>query len=146
MKQTLFVDQGTDFSDTILITNFDGTPVNVASYVFNGVVRKDPYSILPSANLAITAADAPNGNVQISLSAANTANLEQGTYIYTVIQKNTANQTSILQDGFFIVLPSTINTQPTPQTVIFPQVLPNTTFYNTANSDQFHRSSPSTLD
>jgi hypothetical protein len=137
MKQTLYVDQGTDFSEYNLLTNFDGTPVNVAGYVFAGVVRKNPYSVLPSANLTVTAVDAPNGNVEISLTAAVTANLEQGTYIYTITQMNTANQTSIIQDGFLIINPSVLNDQPTPQTVVFPQVLPNTSIFNTANSNQF---------
>ncbi len=137
MKQTLFIDQGTDWAANVLITAFDGTPVNVAGWVFNGVVRKEWYAPLSSANLTITVVSAANGSINLSMNAATTANLEQGRYVYTVTQKNSANQTSILQDGFLIINPSALATQPTPQAVIFPQVLPNTSYINQANTDQY---------
>ena len=138
MKQTLYIDQGTDFNEYNVITNFDGTPVNVAGYVFSGTIRKNPYSTLPSDILNVSIVGAPaNGNVLINFPAANSANLEYGTYIYTVTQKNTANQTSVLQDGFLQINPNAGEAQPTPQTVVFPQTYPNTSYFNTANSNQY---------
>jgi len=134
--ETLFVTQGCDFETDLQLLNDDSTPINVAAYLFTGVVRKNPYSVLPSANLTINKFDAANGNTMIELSAANTANLEEGTYRYTVLA-NTGNTTIQLLDGYLIVLPSVTETQPTPQTVVFPQTLPNTTYFNTANSNQY---------
>jgi hypothetical protein len=135
-KQTLFCPQGTDFSTSLTLTNDDGTFINVASYIFGGVVRKNYYSTNPSANLNIVKSDAANGSILAQLDSANTANLEQGTYLYT-IQQSVANVASIMLDGMFIVTPSVLMTQPTPQTTLFPQVLPNTTNIDMASTDQY---------
>jgi len=116
-KQQLFCPQGTDFSTSVTLTADDGTAINVAGYVFGSAIRKNVYSDNASAQFVITTPDAPNGNVQIALTAANSANLEQGSYLYTVQMCSTANITSVLLDGIFNVIPNVILQQPTPSTV-----------------------------
>jgi len=111
-KQDLYCGQGTDFSTSLIMSADDGTAINITGYVFEGVIRKNIYSDSPSANLMITTPDNANGNVVISLDRANTANLEQGLYQYTVQFTNTANITAVLLDGLFIVKPNVILAQP----------------------------------
>lgn len=125
--QTLFIIQGTDFSTDLKLLADDGTAINVAGFVFKSAIRQNPYSNYPSANLLITATDAPNGNISLSLGAANTANLGYGSYIYTVTSKDTTNITSVLMEGDLIVSPSALVTQPLPANVT-PQIIDDVFF------------------
>lgn len=115
--KNLFITQGCDFSTNLQLLKADGTPVNVASYVFAGAVRQNPYSNFPTANLNINVFDAANGNSNITLDAANTANMGIGSYIYTVVA-NTGSQTVVLQAGNLSVSPSALVTQPLPANVV----------------------------
>lgn len=115
--KTLFISQGCDFSTNLQLLNPDGTPINVASYVFNGAVRQNPYSNFPAATLNITVFDAANGNSNITLDGANTANMGLGSYIYTVVA-NTGSQTEVVQSGILVVSPSALVTQPLPANVV----------------------------
>jgi hypothetical protein len=115
--KTLFVYQGADFSSDMQLLNDNGTAINVANYAFTGVVRQNPYSNFPAANLKIVAFDAANGNTMITLDAANTANIAYGSYLYTIIA-NTGNGIVQLLSGDFIVLPSAVVTQPLTPNVV----------------------------
>lgn len=101
-NQTLFIDRGTDFSFDMQLLNDDGSVLNVSNYVFTGVVRQNPYSNNPSANLIVNVFDIANGNVMISLDAANTSNLDLGNYIYS-ITANTGNSVILLFSGNLVM-------------------------------------------
>jgi len=97
----LQVDQGADFSKSMRMTNADGTPINVASYVFAGQLKYSFFTANASANLVITKTDATNGNISIILDRANTANLRAGQYVYDVTSIDSSNnKTRILQGNF----------------------------------------------
>ena len=113
-RQTLFCPQGADFNTNMDLLADDGTVINVAGYLFGGAIRKHAYSANVSANLVITVTDQANGVATISLSAANTSNLEIGSYLYTIQMKDTSNTTSRLLEGAFIVTPSMLVTEPVP--------------------------------
>lgn len=124
--QDFWCGQGTDFSSTINLTNDDGSKINIAGYLFTGIVRKNFYSQNPSANLIVSITDAANGVANVTLDRANSANMENGSYRYTVLQIDATNKASILLEGFFYVTPSAMLMQPVNSSAIFPQVLPNT--------------------
>lgn len=115
--QTIFVTQGIDYGIDIQLLADNGTSMNVVGFIFDSSIRQNPYSNYPSANLLITTTDAPNGNISLSLGAANTANLSIGSYLYIVTSKDIANITSVLMQGDFIVLPSALVRQPLPANV-----------------------------
>lgn len=115
--KTLFITQGCDLSTNLLVLNPDGTPINVASYSFGGAARQNPYSNFATAILKVIATDAANGNVAISLDAANTANMGIGSYVYNVVA-NTGSQTVSLLTGSIIVNPSALVAQPLPANVV----------------------------
>jgi|LakMenEpi03Aug12_release.lakeMendotaPanAssembly.Ray.scaffolds.fasta_scaffold00027_117 hypothetical protein len=103
------IDQGTDFS-TYINLNDDDTNLaqNVSGYVVSGKLRRS----LVSANAAETfncqITDPANGEIMISLAAANTANLRPGSYFYDirVVDTESNNATSRLIEGIIIVSPA----------------------------------------
>lgn len=101
----LIVDQGATFDYRINLKNPDGSGMNVANNVFSGQVRKSYYSRKQTANLVINVVDASNGNVNIYLSAANTANIAAGRYVYDVKMVTPANVVTRISEGILTVTP-----------------------------------------
>ena len=101
----LTVDQGSTFESTIDLVTDDGAVINVAGYVFTGQIRKSYYSTNPTANLTLTIVDSANGNVKVSISAANTANIKAGRYLYDIKMTDTSNTVTRLVEGVITITP-----------------------------------------
>ena len=101
----IYIDQGADFVSSLDLIADDGTPINVASYIFTSQIRKSYYSSNATANLAITVLDAANGIATLSIDAANTANIFPGRYVYDVMVKDSSNTTSRLVEGIVTITP-----------------------------------------
>lgn len=101
----LTVDQGSTFESTIDLVSDDGAVINVAGYVFTGQIRKSYYSTNPTANLTLTILDAANGNVKVSMSAATTANIKAGRYLYDIKMVDTSNSVTRLVEGVITITP-----------------------------------------
>ena len=101
----LDLDQGTDLSYNLDLTQDDGSPLNVTSYLFTSSIRKSYYSSNVTANLTVTIVDASNGNVTLTMNSATTSNIKAGRYLFDVKQKDTANLTTRIVEGIITVLP-----------------------------------------
>ena len=101
----LSLDQGTDFSVNIDLTNDDGSVINVTNYTFSSSIRKSYYSANTTANLTVTIASAANGNVALTMNAATTSNIKAGRYMYDVKMTNANNSTSRVIEGIITVYP-----------------------------------------
>lgn len=101
----LSLDQGTDFSVNIDLTNDDGSVINVTNYTFSSSIRKSYYSANATANLTVTVANAANGNVILSMNAATSSNVKAGRYLYDVKMTNNSNVTSRFMEGIITVYP-----------------------------------------
>jgi len=101
----LTVDQGSTFESTIDLVSDDGAVINVAGYVFTGQLRKSYYSANATANLTLTILNAANGNVKVSISAANTANIKAGRYLYDIKMRDTSNTVTRLVEGVITITP-----------------------------------------
>ena len=101
----LSLDQGTDFSSNVDMIADDGTAINVSGFVFSSQIRKSYYSVNATANITMTIANAINGNVVMTMDAANTANIAPGRYVYDIKFKNAANIVSRLVEGIITVTP-----------------------------------------
>jgi uncharacterized protein YbcV (DUF1398 family) len=101
----LVVDQGSTFETTLDLVSDDGSVINVAGYVFSGQIRKSYYSTSPTANLTITVVNAANGNVNITMNSATTANIKAGRYVYDVKMKDNANTVTRIVEGIITVTP-----------------------------------------
>lgn len=80
----LQIDQGTTFETTMNISNDDGTFIDITDYEFDSQIRKSYYSSNPAATITTSIHDAANGEVKLSLNAAQTANIKAGRYLYDV--------------------------------------------------------------
>lgn len=99
------IDQGTDFNLDINLTANDGTVINCTSYSFSSSIRKSFYSLRSTANLTVTILDAANGNVSLGLTAAQTANIKAGRYLYDIKQVDNVGQKIRLVEGIVTVNP-----------------------------------------
>ena len=101
----LFCDQGTDFSYSLGISNDDGSSVNIAGYTFSSSIRKSYYSSGVTANLTVTILSAANGNVQLSMNSATTANIKSGRYLYDVKMRDSSNTVFRVIEGIITIYP-----------------------------------------
>lgn len=102
----LYVDQGTDFSSTINLTDdVTNAPINVSHYIVTSQLRRSYYSTNVSADLICTITDAANGEITMSLAGTTSANLRAGRYLFDVKTKDIANTTSRVVEGIIILTP-----------------------------------------
>lgn len=99
------IEQGATFSSTVDVEDVYGTPVNLTGYTASSMMRKSYYS---SSAIVITAniSNPSQGEVTLSISASNTANITPGRYVYDLIINDGANTVSRVVEGIATVLPS----------------------------------------
>jgi len=97
--------RGDTFNRTLTIKDSDGVVVDITGWTFLAQVREAPgESVVATITVSIT--DAPNGEVNLLISAANTAAVAVGTYRYDVqATKADAGSTveTVLRGAFVIV-------------------------------------------
>ena len=100
------IEQGANLSSTVTVNDTQGDAVNLTSYSASAQLRKSYYS--SSANtLTATITGNANGQITLSMTAANTSNLTPGRYVYDLIITNaTDNSVTRVIEGTAIVLPS----------------------------------------
>jgi len=69
------------------------------------VIKKSYYSTNASAQFTITIPTPVNGVLSMSISAANTANISAGRYVYDVLIKNSSNNTTRVLEGIVNIVP-----------------------------------------
>jgi hypothetical protein len=103
IKANLIIDQGTDYSTSINLTDDDGNVVNLSGYTANGQIRKT-YSSSNAVTFGITLESA-SGVVILALTDTQTANMTAGRYVYDVFVTDTLNVTSRIVEGIVTVTP-----------------------------------------
>ena len=100
------IEQGANLTSTITVNDIQGDAVNLTTYSASSQLRKSYYS--SSANtLTATITGNANGQITLSMTAANTSNLTPGRYVYDLIITNsTDNSVTRVIEGTAIVLPS----------------------------------------
>lgn len=79
-KVNIEIEQGATFTTTQDLLNADGTDFDVTGYTGTGSIRKHYLSNTAySMNVALS-----NGSCTFSMTAANTASLDEGLYVYDV--------------------------------------------------------------
>lgn len=101
-KVDLIIDQGSTFSTTINLLDNNGDQLNLTGYTGISHIKKTYTSV---TNTAFTVSIA-NGGVTLSLSAAQTANIYQGRYVYDVKLTDTSNNVSRIAEGIVTITPS----------------------------------------
>ena len=100
------IEQGANLTSIVTVNDAQGDAVNLTTYSASSQLRKSYYS--SSANtLAATVTGNANGQITLTMTAANTALLTPGRYVYDlVITNSTDNSKTRVIEGTAIVLPS----------------------------------------
>lgn len=102
----LYIDRGADFIINIDLNDDDtNLPQNVDGYIITSSLKRSLLSVTSYANLTCSVFDAANGTIQLSMTAANTANLRPGTYFFDtkIVDPRHSNETSKLIEGVIYV-------------------------------------------
>lgn len=102
----LFMDQGADFKNIINLTD-DTTNVNINldSYIIRSQMRRSYYSANPTANIVCTISDSPNGEIMMTLAAANTSNIKAGRYLFDLEATDSNGFVTRILEGIITVTP-----------------------------------------
>ena len=101
----LTIEQGANFSTTVTVNDSTGAPTNLTNFLGQAQLRKSYYSSTAN-NFTVSITNAAAGELTISLSAANTANLTPGRYVYDLLITSPANVKTRVIEGIATVLPS----------------------------------------
>ena len=107
IKANLIVDQGTDFSTSINLTDADENVVSLTGYTANAQLRKT-YTSSNSVSFGI-ALEQSNGIVTLSLTDTQTANIVAGRYVYDVIVTSPTSVISRIVEGIVTITPRVTN-------------------------------------
>ena len=100
----LNIEQYATFSTTINVEDVQGDAINLSGYTAASQIRKSYYST--SANtLTATITGTSNGEITLSMTAANTANLTPGRYLYDLVITAPDTTKTRVVEGIVNVLP-----------------------------------------
>lgn len=100
----IFIDQGTDFSITVDVTDTSGGALNMSGYSAAAQIRKTYGSSSVSSTFTTSIAEA-TGQVTLSLTDTQTTALESGRYVYDLNVTSTGGITTRVVEGQAIVTP-----------------------------------------
>jgi hypothetical protein len=101
----LTLEQGANFTTTVTVNGSDGSPTNLTSYTAAAQLRKSYYSTTAN-NFTVTVSNAANGELTMAMSAANTANLTPGRYVYDLLITSPTSIKTRVVEGIVTLLPS----------------------------------------
>jgi hypothetical protein len=99
------IEQGATFSTTVNVEDAYYNPVDLAGYSAFSQMRKSYYSS-SATNITASVTGTSNGEITLSMTAANTATLTPGRYLYDLIINDGANNVTRVVEGIATVLPS----------------------------------------
>tara|TARA_A200000159_G_scaffold159988_1_gene179434 strand:+ start:1166 stop:1498 length:333 start_codon:yes stop_codon:yes gene_type:complete len=100
----IFIDQGTDFSITVDVTDTSGGALNMSGYSAAAQIRKTYGSSSVSSTFSTSIAEG-TGQVTLSLTDTQTTALESGRYVYDLNVTSGGGQTTRVVEGQAIVTP-----------------------------------------
>ena len=101
-KANLSIDQGSDYTTTITLTDGSGTPINISTYTGAGQIRKY-YTSTTAVDFDITTAN--NGNITLTLDSNTTNNMIAGRYVYDVELTDINGNISRVLEGIVTIKP-----------------------------------------
>ena len=105
-KANITIDQGTTFTTQVDLTDENDDPIDLTAYTANAQIRR--WYTATSAAAVFTANTGTNtaaGILTLSLTAAQTANLEYGRYVYDVNVTDASNTVTRILEGIVMVTP-----------------------------------------
>lgn len=105
----LQIESGATFLTEIIVREPDGTSKNLVNYSARSQMRKSYYSST-AINFSVQITDPANGAISMSITAANTANISAGRYVYDVEMENIQGTVTRIFEGIVTVLPNVTRT------------------------------------
>lgn len=102
-KSNIVIDQGSTFSTIINLTDENGNPINLSTYTGAAQMRKHYTS---SNSVSFTVSLDSSGQVILSLTANQTANIVSGRYVYDVEVTDNTGTISRIVEGIVTVTPN----------------------------------------
>ena len=100
------IEQGANLTSTVTVSDTQGDAINLSTYSAAAQLRKSYYASTANTLSAIITGNA-NGQITLSMTAANTANLTPGRYVYDLkITNSVDNSVTRVVEGTATVLPS----------------------------------------
>lgn len=103
IKANLVIDQGTDYSTVIDVTDENGDIVDLTGYTGAAQIRKH-YSSTAQTAFTVSISE-QGGTVTLSMNAATTNAILAGRYVYDCELKTSSNVVSRLLEGVVTVTP-----------------------------------------
>lgn len=103
-KANLVIDQGTDYSTVVNVTDDDGYPINLTGYTGRGQIRKH-YTSSNAVSFAVSVSNTEAGQLTLALTATQTSNMAAGRYVYDVEVVSSANIVSRIVEGIVTLTP-----------------------------------------
>lgn len=100
----LTLEQYADFSTTVNVEDSNGDAINLSGYTAASQIRKSYYSSTAN-NFTASVTGIANGEITISMSSANTANLSAGRYLYDLVITSPVGVKTRVVEGIVVVLP-----------------------------------------
>jgi hypothetical protein len=104
-RADIIIDQGTTFSTVVTVTEDTGGVVNLTGYTANAMLRKHHTSTAITKTFTITNGGT-NGQLTLTLDAANTAAIDSGRYVYDVKVTSGSSVVSRVVEGLVTVNPN----------------------------------------
>ena len=102
--QELFVEQGAYYSTSITLDESNGDAFDLTGYDVKSQMRKSYYSST-AYDFTATVTGVANGEITISMTAANTANISAGRYLYDLVITSPASVKTRVVEGIVVVMP-----------------------------------------
>lgn len=103
IKANIVIDQGSDFSSKVSLTDVSGAAFNLTGYTTAAQMRKNYASV--GATTFNTSHNGANGQITLSLSKTITNTLAPGRYLYDVEITSSGNTTTRVVEGIVTVTP-----------------------------------------
>ena len=100
----LYIDQGTDYSITVDVTDSAGDVQNLSGYTASAQMRKT-YSSSTIAGTFTTSISENTGQVTISLTDTQTSGIEAGRYVYDLLVTSAGGVTTRVIEGQAVITP-----------------------------------------
>jgi hypothetical protein len=101
----LTIEKGATFSTTITVEDTNGDAINLTGYTANSQIRKSYYSTTAN-NFTATVTGIANGEITLSMTAANTSNLTNGRALYDLLITAPNGTKTRVVEGIVTILPN----------------------------------------
>lgn len=100
----IILEQNANFSTTVNVEDTQGDAINLTNYSASSQMRKSYYSSTASS-FNVFVSNAVTGELTMQMTAANTANLSPGRYVYDLVITSPTSEKTRVVEGIVVVTP-----------------------------------------